>query len=207
MALPGAQKHLRVRDAVRGTSALVIAIVAIACSESPDVPVSAASPVSTKPTPSGAATSVPGCVDCVTRDDAVLGLSFPAPRAFFYVAAVPAQSTDLVLTDTARLSSYPLGSRPADINGELLVELFLAPRKGQDLATIANTRFSGSPTSRSELTIGGRNALRVDGDFQDGRAYVLVLVDQDRVLVIGEFPRQSRRSADFERLLQYLTFH
>ncbi len=146
-------------------------------------------------------------MDCVTRDDAVLELSFPAPRAFFYVPAVPAQSTDLVLTDTARLSSYQLGSKPADINSELLVELFLAPRKGQDLATIANSRFSGSPTNRSELMIGGRNALRVDGDFQNGHAYVLVLVDQDRVLVIGEFPRQSRRSADFERLLQYLTFH
>jgi hypothetical protein len=199
---------LRVRDVVRSTSALVIAIVAVACSESPGIPVSAASPVSTKPTASGTATSVPGCVDCVTRDDAVLGLSFPAPRAFFYVPAVPAQSTDLVLTDTARLSSYPLGSKPADMNGELLVELFLAPRKAQDLAAIANSLFSGSPANRSEMTIGGRKALRVEGDFQNGpRVYVLVLVDQDRVLVVGEFPRQSRRSADFERLLQYLTFH
>ena len=200
-------KRTVVRDAVWSASALLTGIVLIACSSSPGTEVPVGSSPSTSATAFARGTSIPGCVDCVTRDDAVLGLSFPAPRAFFYVPAVPAQSTDLVLTDTARLSSYPLGSRPADINGELLVELFLVPRKGQDLATIANTRFSGSPTSRSELTIGGRNALRVDGDFQNGRAYVLVLVDQDRVLVIGEFPRQSRRSADFERLLQYLTFH
>jgi hypothetical protein len=155
-------------------------------------------------------TSVPGCSDCVIRSDAVLGISFPAPRTYYYEPARLAQSADLVLTETARLSSYPLeGTRPSDLSRELLVEFFLAPSKGEDLTTIASTRLSWTPplTRRASITVAGRPALLLDGSFQNGtRTYVLVQVDSNRILVVSAFPTTSGRISDFDLILERLTF-
>jgi hypothetical protein len=111
-----------------------------------------------------------------------------------------------VLTDTARLSSYSLAStRPADMAKELLVEMFLAPRRGDDLRAIAERRFSVPVQNARDVTIGNHPALRAEGDFQNGRrTYVLIQVDAERVLVISAFPAGSTRAPDFERMLQYL---
>jgi hypothetical protein len=146
----------------------------------------------------------------VIRSDAVLGISFPAPRTYYYEPARLAQSADLVLTETARLSSYPLeGTRPSDLSRELLVEFFLAPSKGEDLTTIASTRLSWTPplTRRASITVAGRPALLLDGSFQNGtRTYVLVQVDSNRILVVSAFPTTSGRISDFDLILERLTF-
>lgn len=160
---------------------------------------------SASPSASAVSTSVPGWVRCVTVTDRVLGIRFPAPGSFPYVAAVLAQSF-LALTDTARLSSYGLdGPRPSDLSRELLVEMFLVERRGDDLRTIADRRFSYLAIERRDVVVAGHPALRLDGEFQNGRrVYVLVQVDDQRVLVIGAFPSDSSRLGDFDRLLQYL---
>lgn len=153
----------------------------------------------------GVPTNLPGCGNCVTISDAVLGVRLPAPRDYFYIPAQPATG-DPVLTDTARLSSYSLAStRPADMAKELLVEMFLAPRRGDDLRAIAEKRFSVPVQNARDVTIGNHPALRAEGDFQNGRrTYVLIQVDAERVLVISAFPAGSTRAPDFERMLQYL---
>ncbi len=53
----------------------------------------------------------------------------------------------------------------------------------------------------------GRPALLIQGDFQNGpRVYVIVLVDEERILVLGAFPTYSSRVPDFDRVVRYLTF-
>jgi hypothetical protein len=110
-----------------------------------------------------------------------------------------------VLTDTARLASYGLDApRPSDLSKELLVEMFMVARRGDDLRTIADQRFSTATNDRRDLVVAGRPALRLEGEFQNGRRiYVLVQVD-DRALIIGAFPSDSTRLGDLDRLLQYL---
>ena len=179
---------------------IALAAIGIACGTPP---AASLSPISS-PSPSLTATNVPGCTDCVVRFDPVLTVSFAAPRALLYAPARAIQPTDLLLTDTARLSSYALDAGPRDAN-DLLVELFLAPRRGEDLAKIAATRFAATGTSQRSATVSGREALRLEGDFQSGRrVYVLVALDAERVLVLSALPRDSGRIADFERVLTTL---
>jgi len=156
-------------------------------------------------TPTAAApTNAATCANCVIRVDPLLGIRFEAPASYFYRPAAPATS-DPFLTSSARLASYsPDPPLPTDLSKELLVEMFLAARHGDDLRTIASTRFTNPAAEQRDIVVAGQPALRLDGEFQNGRRiYVLILVNEN-VLVIGAFPSGTTRIGDFDRLLQYL---
>ena len=160
--------------------------------------------------PTSAAAKLPAkCATCVRRADLVLGVSFAAPRDWNYQPAQPGTTVSVNFTSNARLSSYVLGSNPADPDKELLVEMLMAPSRGKDLDTFTREELDYAlPAPRSEpMRVDGHDARRLTGNFQNGaRVYVVVLVDPDRVFIAEAWPSTSQRIAVFNDLLGSIVF-
>lgn len=114
-----------------------------------------------------------------------------------------AANSSLVLTTTARLSTYPL-SDDIDQSKDLLIEFTLVPVVTQDLREVASTRLGSSPRlSGADTTVATKPAYRLEGTFQNGeRIIVLVQIRPDRVLLVQALPRRTRRISDFEQVLR-----
>lgn len=90
---------------------------------------------------------------------------------------------------------------------ELLVELLLVPRNGQDLSAIARERFQCDLSTLRDVTVASHPAVRWEGPCHPAsRAFVLIAVDANQVLVVSAFPLDSARLPDFERLLSHFSF-